>query len=90
MLSDSYKIVVDPVAGKDLLRLSKSDKQIANKIIDMINGLAFEPAVGKSLKADKKGCYSLRYGDWRVIYVLYHTLKTVHIIRVGHRKDIYR
>lgn len=90
MQSGSYKIVVDPAAGKDLLKLSKSDKQVARKIADAINDLAFEPSAGKPLKGDKKGCYSRRHGDWRVIYEVYHSLKTVHIIRIGHRKDIYR
>lgn len=85
-----YKIVVDQLAAKDLFKLNKSDRKLAHKITILIGELAFEPAAGKPLTGEKKGCYSLRYGDWRIIYEVYHSQKTVHIIRIGHRKDIYR
>ncbi|MCB4792826.1 MAG: type II toxin-antitoxin system RelE/ParE family toxin [Elusimicrobia bacterium] len=34
--------------------------------------------------------FSLRHGDYRVIYEVFAFKKTVLIIRIGHRKDIYR
>lgn len=90
MQSSSYKIVVDPVAGKDITQLNKSDRKLARKIVNVIDKLTTEPTIGKPLKGDKKGCCSLRTGDWRIIYEVYRSLKTIHIIKIGHRKDIYR
>ena len=48
------------------------------------------PYSGNPLKGDKTGCYSLRCGDYRIIYERYPQRQTAHIIRVGDRKDIYR
>lgn len=87
---NSYKIVVDPIAFKDLINLKKSDKTLSQRVVNLINGLSLEPSSGKPLKGDKKGCYSLRCGDWRIIYEIYRSKETIHIIRIGHRKDIYR
>ncbi|RLD16338.1 MAG: hypothetical protein DRI36_05800 [Caldiserica bacterium] len=42
------------------------------------------------MKGDLKDCFSLRVGDYRIIYEVYSDQKVVLIIRVGHRKEIYR
>ena len=55
-----------------------------------INCLSGNPYYGKPLKGNKKGCYSLRVGEYRIIYEVYPSKKIVYIIRIGHRKDIYR
>lgn len=90
MPSNNYKIVVDPIAFKDITNLKKSDRFLTQRVVSLINGLSLDPLAGKPLKGDKKGCHSLRCGDWRIIYEVYHSQETVHIIRIGHRKDIYR
>lgn len=90
MQSNRYKIVVDSVAFKDLLKIKKGNMALAQRIANQINILSLEPLAGKPLKGDKKGCYSLRCGDWRIIYEVYHSRTMIHIIRVGHRRDVYR
>ncbi|MEI7999130.1 MAG: type II toxin-antitoxin system RelE/ParE family toxin [Candidatus Omnitrophota bacterium] len=42
------------------------------------------------MQGNMKGCYSLREGDYRVIYEVYLDDKVVHVIAIGHRRDIYR
>ena len=49
-----------------------------------------QPYAGKFLKGDKGGSHSLRIGDFRILYDLYPATRTLHIIRAGDRKDIYR
>ena len=44
---------------------------------------------GKPLQYDLRGCRALRVGDYRVIYEADALKKTVGILRVGHRRDIY-
>ena len=34
--------------------------------------------------------YRVRVGDYRVIYEIYEDRITIEVIRVGHRRDVYR
>ena len=82
--------MVDPLAEKDLKNLWKSDRRFASKIISLIEILKFDPFQGKPLKGAKKGVNSLRLGDYRILYEIHFHQKKIHIIRIGHRREIYR
>ena len=90
MSSSNFTIAVDPRASKDLKKLRKAKPELIHLLIKAIDTLTSQPYSGKPLKGDKKGCYSLRQGEYRIIYEVYPTQKIVHIIRVGHRREIYR
>ena len=89
-LSSSYEIVFDQQAEKDIKHLWKANPKIFYKIRETIDNLCREPFCGKSLKGEKKGCYSVRQGTFRIIYEVYIDERVIHIIRVSHRKDVYR
>ena len=86
----AFNIVVDPSALKELKKLKKGVPQIFSRMIKAIDSLAKNPFEGKPLQGNKKGCYSLREGDYRLIYEVHIADKVVHIIAAGHRKEIYR
>lgn len=90
MNSNKLQVEVDPKAIRDLKKLRQANASTTKRIIKLIDSLSSNPTLGKPLKGEKEGCYSLRTGDYRVIYEVYSSPKVVHIIRVGHRKDIYR
>ncbi|MBT9147336.1 MAG: Toxin RelG [Syntrophomonadaceae bacterium] len=90
MPSADYRIKFDNQAAKDVKKLHRSHPRITSKIIQLIDSLSSHPCQGKPLKGKNKGCYSLRQGDYRIIYELYSQQRIVHVIRIGHRKDIYR
>jgi mRNA interferase RelE/StbE len=46
--------------------------------------------VGKPLKGDLSGFWSARRGEYRVVYEIDDDVVTVIILRIGHRRDIYR
>ncbi len=84
----SYKLEIKATARKDLARLQSS---IAKRIAEAIEGLADDPYPDGFRKL--KGFdyrYRIRVGDYRVIYETRNSILTVFIIRIGHRKDIYR
>ena len=87
----SFNIVIDSGAQKDLKKFKRSNPKLLSRLTNAIDSLTHNPYQGKPLKGDKKGCYSLREADvYRIIYEVYPSQKTIHIIRAGHRREIYR
>ena len=73
------------VAG-DLRRL---DKPVARRVLDKLERtLAANPNAGISLTGEFHGLFKLRVGDYRVIYT--KTPEGVLVLRIGHRKEVYR
>jgi hypothetical protein len=49
------------------------------------------PTLRFSVKALKGGDeYRLRVGDWRVVYTLHDDVLTVLVVRIAHRREVYR
>ena len=90
MISRNWSVVVDSRAAQDLKKLHHQHHPILPQLSRAIDALANQPYEGKPLKGDKHGSYSLRVGDFRIIYDLYPSQQTIHLIRVGDRKEIYR
>lgn len=84
----SYIIQYKRTATEELLALPVVQ---ARKVLSSINNLAEKPRPHGSKKL--KGsihAYRLRIGNYRVIYNIEDKIVTVTIIKVGHRKQIYR
>ncbi len=80
------KISYKASAEADLRRL---DKALVRRILGKIEtALSLNPNVGIPLSGDFVGFFKLRIGDYRVIYA--KTRDGVLVLRIGHRKDIYR
>ena len=86
----AFSIVIDLSAQKELKKIKKGYPPLASHLIRSIDALIHDPFQGKPLHGNKKGCYALREGDYRVIYEVYLDDKAIHIIAIGHRKQIYR
>jgi mRNA interferase RelE/StbE len=56
----------------------------------VIRKLAESPKMGKPLRGELSGKWSLRVGNYRVIYTIDEKEKAVILYSVGHRKKIYR
>ena len=76
-------------AEKELVRI---DKPTAKRIIKYLRErVSVDPrASGKSLRGDLSGLWRYRVGDYRVICELYDEKVSVLVVRIGHRKDVYR
>jgi len=85
-----FALVVDPSAARDLKKLRQVHHPMLPRIKHAIDSLGREPWRGKPLKGSKAGCYSDRVGDFRIVYEVYQELRTIHIIQVGDRKEVYR
>lgn len=86
---NTYKIVISSKAQYDYKKL---DKSVQTRIQKAILSLESDqtPAQSRGLTGKGLAQYRLRVGDYRILYDVYHADKTVLIIRIGHRKEIYR
>ncbi len=65
-------------------------EQVA-RIIQKIGELTQEPRPSGCAKLTGSDCaYRIRVGDYRVIYEIYDARVIIEVIKVAHRKDIYR
>ena len=60
------------------------------RIANSLENLASDPYKGKMLKAQLKGLYSYRIGDYRIIYRIIKNQLIIQVIKVMHRRDVYR
>ena len=82
-----YKISIKKSAAKELETIPKKD---IDKIIPRIRSLADNPRPQGSQKLSAKEQYRIRQGDYRIVYAVQDQEFSVHIVKIGHRKDAYR
>lgn len=83
-----YEVLVERRAERDLRRLRGKE---FHRIIREIRALAENPRPSGSRKiAGSKSDWRIRVGDYRVIYEVDERAKVVRIMRVRHRREIYR
>ena len=84
----TYRIEVKPQAEKALARIPNPHRRRIAKAID---GLARTPRPpGCAKLAGAEDACRIRVGDYRVGYQVADKVLIVYIIRVAHRKDVYR
>ncbi len=84
----AYKIKIKESAQKVLKKL---DKPIKSRIWVAISELANQPHPTESVKmSGYDDLWRIRVGDWRIIYQIRDDEMVILIVRVGHRRDIYR
>ncbi len=83
----SYRLLIKTSAAKELTALPKKDRI---RISERIGTLAHNPRPRGSEKLSGDEKYRLRQGDYRILYSVQDTDATVTIVKIGHRRDIYR
>ena len=74
-----------------LKELKKTPKETVIRIVQAIELLAFDPfPTGTRKLSGAESSYRIRVGDYRVIYSVHEEQLLIEIVRVGHRKDVYR
>jgi mRNA interferase RelE/StbE len=85
--SVSYSLRIKASAVKSLRRVPTAERL---RLIEAIDRLATEPTAGGVLKGEFRGLRRLRVGRYRIVYEVDEGELTVLVIRIGHRKDVYR
>jgi mRNA interferase RelE/StbE len=84
---EKYRLVFKKSVSKDLRALPKRD--IA-RILKCFQSLAEEPRPRGCEKLSGQDRYRVRQGIYRVIYEIQDDVLTVIVVKVGHRREVYR
>ncbi|NHA15442.1 type II toxin-antitoxin system RelE/ParE family toxin [Thioalkalivibrio sp. XN279] len=83
----TYSVSIKRSALKALERIPREDRL---RVIEAIDKLSTNPSAGGVLKGELGGLRRIRVGVYRVVYELRDEILTVLVVRIGHRRDIYR
>ena len=83
----SYRVLVKRSAAKELEALPLKDRR---RVARRIRGLAAEPRPPGCEKLSGQEKFRLRQGDYRILYAVDDTELTVTVVKLGHRRDVYR
>ena len=83
----SFKVTVKQSVAKDLRHISK--KEVA-RILKRVEALTVEPRPPGAEKLSGQERYRLRQGVYRIIYEIKDEKLVVVVVKVGHRRDVYK
>ncbi|MFQ5570580.1 MAG: type II toxin-antitoxin system RelE/ParE family toxin [Rhodothermales bacterium] len=86
--SSVYRIEIKRSAAKEIEDITRlRDRQ---RVVARIKRLAADPRPAGCTKLSVQEAYRVRQGDYRIIYTISDEVLVVEVIRVGHRRDVYR
>jgi mRNA interferase RelE/StbE len=83
----SYSLLIKTSAAKDLEATPKKDRK---RLASRIKGRATTPRPTGSEKLSGEEKYRIRQGDYRILYLIEDASLTVTIVKIGHRREVYR
>ncbi len=86
-MSDAYEVTLSVDAATSIRKLPK---QVQRAVVEALTALESDPRAGKPLIGELAGIWSLRRGDYRVLYRINDRERGEEVARVAHRRDIYR
>ena len=82
-----YEIYFKESVYKDLKGIPKNDLK---RILTRIENLADDPRPAGSEKLTGQEFYRIRQGNFRIVYSIQDNELAIWVIKVGHRKEVYR
>lgn len=83
----SYSLRIKKSAEKELRSVPKTDLA---RLVHRIQALAANPRPHGCEKLSGEDRYRVRQGDWRAVYSIDDASRIVEIVKVGHRREVYR
>lgn len=84
---EPYKVEFAQTVRKDFRKIPKKD---ATKILSAIDELSINPRGSDSKKLKGEELWRIRIGNYRVLYEIDDGVLLVAVVKVGHRKTVYR
>ena len=88
----TWELIIDPDAAEDLRKLDSSVRKRIKKFLDdRLSTLENPRSIGEALKGTRLGdLWKYRVRDYRIFARIDDHSVTVVVVKVGHRRDIYR
>ena len=83
----AYSVIFAKRASK---RLERMDNMAARRIIAAAEALGDNPRPRGARKIEGHDQWRIRVGDYRIIYEVHNYQLVVLVVKVGHRRDVYR
>ena len=83
----SYRLLIKPSAAKELEGVARKDR---GRLATRIRALAEHPRPPGAEKLSGHELYRVRQGSYRILYEIIDPDLTITIIKIGHRREVYR
>jgi len=83
----TYSISILRRAQKELAHLPKESYE---QVRDAIRALAYKPRPTGCRKLIARTGWRLKIGDYRIIYEIDDKSRTIEVLHIGHRRNVYR
>jgi mRNA interferase RelE/StbE len=84
-----YRLVVKPSAAKELDAVEP--KKLRQRLVGAIEELASNPRpAGCEKLTGSADLYRIRQGDYRAVYSIDDRGSVVRVLKIGHRREVYR
>lgn len=83
----SYRLLIKPSAVKELEALPRKDRR---RVAARIQALAAVPRPSGCEKLTTHDLYRVRQGDYRILYSVLDAEPSIVVIRMSHRREVYR
>ena len=83
-----YRVLIKPSAVKEIEAIPQ--KKIRQQLVRRIHRLAENPRPPGCQKLSGHDRYRIRQGVYRIVYAVEDDRLVIYVIKVGHRKDVYR
>ena len=94
MSDEAYALSLGPAARRILTEAPPHGLPVAvaAAVTEFLTGALLDNPhrVGKPLTRELTGYHSARRGAYRVVYRIDDSSRTVHVVRIDHRADVYR
>ncbi len=85
----SYSVFIKRSAAREIEAVDQ--KKGRARLVERIRALGVDPrAPGCEKLAGPDDLYRVRVGPFRIVYVIDDKAAEVHVVKVGHRRDVYR
>ena len=83
----SYRLRIKPSAARELEDVPRKDLR---RLVARMRELAGQPRPPGAEKMSGHDLYRVRQGNYRILYEIMDRDLTVTVIKIGHRREVYR
>ena len=87
-MPERYRIEIKRSAAKEIRAVGREEDR--RRIVARIGALADDPRPPGCTKLSGRDAFRVRQGEYRIVYTVADDVLVVEVVKVGHRRDVYR